>query len=297
MTGSGDQQKHVEAAPATVEEEEEDLDALWGGGPARVVQQQEPTSSEEDSYFQDSDAESEDSATRRRKAAEARLRDFGEPEREKQDDAGSAAAAAGLLPSAAAAFTDVGGPPAFLDPEATRPLAVGSHRTIDRVGTGAAAADAEHEKQAGGGGKAKPGWDISKMAPKLKGESKPAEPGVISGAAVKYKPQDDGQAVTAAQIAMLGGQWGRTAGGGANGEDGDGEEEGGGAPGAALPPKGKPTRPMGVEEFLEKGVGGAQLPRKRQDRKDKEKDKRAKGQSSHHQWKTEAEMLLRQQYD
>ena len=45
------------------------------------------------------------------------MRDFGEPEREKQDEAASAAAAAGLLPSAAAAFTDVDGPPAFLDPE------------------------------------------------------------------------------------------------------------------------------------------------------------------------------------
>ncbi len=35
----------------------------------------------------------------------------------------------------------------------------------------------------------------------------------------------------------------------------------------------------------------------RQDRRDKEKDKRAKGQSSHQEWKTEAEMVLRQQYD
>lgn len=35
----------------------------------------------------------------------------------------------------------------------------------------------------------------------------------------------------------------------------------------------------------------------RQDRKDKEKDKRLKGQSSHAAWKSEAEMVLRQQYD
>ena len=87
--------------------------------------------------------------------------------------------------------------------------------------------------------------------------------------------------------------------------------------------KGKPTKPMGVNEFLDKGLGGAQLPRKRcvpwtqsanaarchgcnapgrcntcrQDRKDKEKDKRLRGQSTHAAWKSEAEMVLRQQYD
>lgn len=35
----------------------------------------------------------------------------------------------------------------------------------------------------------------------------------------------------------------------------------------------------------------------RQERKDREKDKRSKGQSSHAAWKSEAEMVLRQQYD
>lgn len=54
---------------------------------------------------------------------------------------------------------------------------------------------------------------------------------------------------------------------------------------------------MGVQDFLEKGLGGAQLPRKKQDRKDMEKSKRERGQSSHAQWKSEAEMVLRQQYD
>lgn len=34
-----------------------------------------------------------------------------------------------------------------------------------------------------------------------------------------------------------------------------------------------------------------------QDRKDREKEKRDKGQSTHATWKSEAEMLLRQQYD
>jgi hypothetical protein len=62
---------------------------------------------------------------------------------------------------------------------------------------------------------------------------------------------------------MLGGQW-----------KGDEEEEGGEEGGAAAPgpgpapskhpvPKGKASRPMAVDEFLDKGVGGAQLPRKR----------------------------------
>lgn len=44
-------------------------------------------------------------------------------------------------------------------------------------------------------------------------------------------------------------------------------------------------------------AGGALLPRKKQDRKDKEKAKRQLGQSSIGSWKTEAEMVLRQQYD
>jgi hypothetical protein len=44
-------------------------------------------------------------------------------------------------------------------------------------------------------------------------------------------------------------------------------------------------------------VGGALLPRKHQDRKNKEQKKRALGQSAIGSWKTEAEMALRQQYD
>ena len=59
----------------------------------------------------------------------------------------------------------------------------------------------------------------------------------------------------------------------------------------------KATKAMEVTEFMDKGVGGAQLPRKRQDRVGKEKSKRDRGQSSHASWKSEAEMVLRQQYD
>jgi len=81
------------------------------------------------------------------------------------------------------------------------------------------------------------------------------------------------------------------------------QEDSAPAMGPAVPPiaedplKRTATKAMGVTDFMDKGVGGAQLPRKRQDRKDKEKSKRAMGQSSHASWKSEAEMLLRQQYD
>lgn len=76
-----------------------------------------------------------------------------------------------------------------------------------------------------------------------------------------------------------------------------------GAAGAAAPPGGKggaggpPTKPMEVSAFLDKGLGAAQLPRKGRDRVEREKDKRAKGQSTHASWKSEAEMVLRQQFD
>jgi hypothetical protein len=78
------------------------------------------------------------------------------------------------------------------------------------------------------------------------------------------------------------------------------EEEAAGAQGAGElkgPKAPTPSKAMGVDEFLEKGVGGALLPRKQQDRKEKEKKKRSLGQSSIGSWKTEAEMVLRQQYD
>ena len=109
------------------------------------------------------------------------------------------------------------------------------------------------------------------MAPKLKGDEE-IEAGVISAAPQRFKSDESSgeQSVTAAQLAMLGGE-----------------------------SKGKPSKAnkaMGVDEFLDKGPG-VQLPRKRQDRKDAERSKRAKGQSSHQTWKSEAEMVLRQQYD
>ncbi len=119
------------------------------------------------------------------------------------------------------------------------------------------------------------------MAPKLKGvDGEEPQAGVISVAAKRFKAGDTGEAVpsviSAAQVAMLGGL-----------PQGEGRDR----------VNKNPSKAMGVEEFLGKGVGGAQLPRKQQDRKDKEKEKRGKGQSSHSHWKSEAEMALRQQYD
>jgi hypothetical protein len=123
------------------------------------------------------------------------------------------------------------------------------------------------------------------MAPKLKGSADDNQPqaGVISAAAKRFKAGEGGEAqpvpssVIAAQGAMLNGPSQRE----------ERRDQG----------NKRSSKAMGVEEFLEKGVGGAQLPRKRQERKDKEKEKRGKGQSSHSHWKSEAEMALRQQYD
>eukprot|EP00887_Chlorella_sp_A99_P000065 scaffold16.g65.t1 len=274
--------------------EEEDLDALWDAAPRRVVTQPAAESSDDDSYFGSDEEKSENSAAWRAREAEARLRDLGG-----DGSAPGGGAASAALPSAGEAFDEVEGPPAFLDPEAMRPLATAVHRPAGGAGGGDVGSRAVSQA-ANKRGQAAGEWDISKMAPQLKEEGR-AEPGVIKGAAVRYDVSDDRmqQPVSAAAIAMLGG----TAG--------EGREDGGaapaGGPGAARPPpggpgqqhgvKGRATPAMAVDKFMEKGVGGAQLPRKRQDRKEKEKEKRMRGQSTHAAWKSEAEMVLRQQYD
>lgn len=60
--------------------------------------------------------------------------------------------------------------------------------------------------------------------------------------------------------------------------------------------KSKPTHATTVQDALAE-PSAAQLPRQKQERKNKEKLKRAMGQSSHSHWKSEAEMVLRQQFD
>lgn len=115
------------------------------------------------------------------------------------------------------------------------------------------------------------------MAPKLKSNDDISQPGVIASHAVRYNGDETLKAPRpTVGVVKVSNESGYT------------------KPGGAL---GKSTGAMGVEEFMEKGIGGAQLPRKRQERKEKEKTKRQRGQSTHASWKTEAEMVMRQQYD
>lgn len=100
----------------------------------------------------------------------------------------------------------------------------------------------------------------------------------------------------ALQIAMMGGSMGDEA-------PGQAPQHGPAAPARDAPAKdgpadkrGKATKAMGVSEFLAQGAGAA-LPRGQQAKKDRERDKRTRGQSSHVAWKSEAEMVLRQQFD
>ena len=57
----------------------------------------------------------------------------------------------------------------------------------------------------------------------------------------------------------------------------------------------RPTKAVSLEKAAANPQ--ASLPRREQERKDRERLKREKGQSSHAAWKSEAEMVLRQQYD
>ncbi|KAL6752606.1 hypothetical protein V8C86DRAFT_576849 [Haematococcus lacustris] len=239
---------------------------------------------------------------RRALEAEAKLKDYGERQQPVK--------AAGLLPSALSAFDEVSGPPEFLDPEAIRPMATAAAHLSGQllVGGGPAAPDPGMGAEAGWHGpkgRIPPGqtFDIARLAPPGKGQKKDEAEArglpsgaIIQGAAKRYKADDGPEATqqySALQIAMLGGKVAdkaavkgpvQLAGAGAGG------------PGCEPPPR-VPSKAMPVTDFLDKGVGGSLLPRKAQDRRDKEKSKRERGQSSIGSWKTEAEMALRQQYD
>ncbi|KAG2452498.1 hypothetical protein HYH02_002737 [Chlamydomonas schloesseri] len=225
----------------------------------------------------DSSDESVDSAALRAAEAAARLRDYGENGATATSGrTGGAAQKRSLLPSALDVLDAVEGPPRFLDPEAIRPLAASASHGLGADTGPAVAVAAGKERQAPG-----KDFDISKLAPPMKGQAKQSADkreapagAVIEGRAKRYKAEEGPEATqsyTALQIAMLGGH--------------------------VAEQKSAPTKPMEVSEFLNKGVGAAQLPRKNADRKDKEKDKRMRGQSTHSHWKSEAEMVLRQQYD
>lgn len=108
--------------------------------------------------YYDSDEESSsssvDSAAERAEAAAKRLRDYGS----KDDTATSSA-----LPSALDAFGTVAGPPAFLDPEATRQVARSAMHG-SAVAAGSKATGRAADPSAG------PGldFDVARLAPPLK---------------------------------------------------------------------------------------------------------------------------------
>lgn len=227
---------------------------LSAAGPPRVAPP--PVPADSTTSDESSDAESEDSAAARARAADARLRDRNEP---------SAPAVAVALPSAAAAFDAVAGPPAFLNPEATRKLPEMARAAAAAGGAAAAEADAPaapRQRQHG---------DISRLAPKLPKSDREREAEGVLQSGAKRQRDEGGLAVdVATAAAMLGG-------------------------GEVKRDRGKATAAQGMDEFL--ASGGAPLPRKRQERKEREKDKRARGQSTHAEWKSEAEMAMRQQFD
>jgi hypothetical protein len=192
--------------------------------------------------------------------------------------------AAIVLPSALSAFDEVEGPPAFLNPEASRQFATLHPSSSSARATAPDSDHGKQKRQAPG-----PDFDISKLAPPLKGSKRDNggsstidirgdslnPDAVITGQAKRYKlgAEQGGPQISLAQIAMLGGNLPNKSGGGGG------------------------SKALSVDEFLIAKGGSAQMPRKGQDRRDKEKEKRAKGQSAIGSWKSEAEMVLRQQFD
>lgn len=259
----------------------------YGSDQASGGSDSDSTQESQDSLLEQSDSDSQGPKQRHESSPAGRLQDHG------ADVTGPGSSG---LPSALSALEALEGPPSYLTPEATRPLASSAyHGRLVQAAAKASSEDATGKRDRKTG--YAPGeWDITKMAPKLKGQAPPAPAGVVSAAAVRYKTDDrvGSNIVTAAQVAMLGGQWASSADATEEGSKRQGPQP---APQTDPNPKRKSTSAMGVQDFLDKGHGGAQLPRKKQDRKDMEKSKRERGQSSHAAWKSEAEMVLRQQYD
>eukprot|EP00884_Botryococcus_braunii_P014373 jgi/Botrbrau1/22937/Bobra.0030s0014.1 len=247
----------------------------------------------DDSYFVNSDSESEDSAARR--AREARERLDALDQASSRDRASGSTGPSRLLPDPMAAYNALQSKPGYLDPEATRPIAAPIHSSRAPVAPGDRDAHgaAEDGPSGKGGTKRAAEWDISMMAPPLKGQPAPAKRGVISAAAKLNRPLgEDSGIVTAAQVAMLGGQW--------RPSESSGEvEQQGRNMGPSLPPSEKDkarraTKAMPVAEAL---ASGAALPRRHQSLKEKQKAKADQGRRATGEWKSEAFMILRQQYD
>ncbi len=282
-----------------------------------------------------------DSAAERAAEAAAKLKDFGEEGGDGEAASARRKAEETVLPSAFAAFNEVQAPPSFLDPEATRQL------TGAMFGRSGAAA-AEGSTATGSGGRMAPGagFDISVLAPKVKGQKRPVDSrdmpasALIESKARRYK--DEGGPEASQQYSALTvifplrttsalhesmahflvpppppcdhfadrSDWRQDAGPPASlrrcrprplhQADGslrvpEQRHRGGGAASAGA---GKPS-PSSLPSFGRGFVSSCVSHHKeiilshtlRQDRKDKEKEKRAKGQSAIGSWKTEAEMV------
>ena len=185
-----------------------------------------------------------------------------------------------VLPSADDVFGAVKGPPAFLRPEATRPLA-SAHRNPTADGDGDGAED-------------RVGDDVDDASRKRRAVAS----ATVSSAPKRYREDD----IRARESALAGVE-----------DVGDERRRSGterGRPRDALAmamlgvPQRKntePARAMDPAEFLAKGSGRALMPRKKGglERMEHEKKKRQSGQNGRDsvEWKSEAEMVLRQQYD
>lgn len=166
------------------------------------------------------------------------------------------------LPSVADAFDAVAGPPAFLRPEATRAIA-----GVSRVGAGEAAAGDDDDE---GAHRAR---EAARRA-RATVASRPAASTPVPAASAS----DVASPPDATTLALLGA-----------------------APSNGLRPKSKASAAADPAAFLAGDAATRRLPRKRgaDDRVEAEKRKRANAQNGRGavEWKSEAEMALRQQYD
>ena len=166
------------------------------------------------------------------------------------------------LPSVADAFDAVQGPPAFLRPEATRAIA-----GVSRVGAGEAAAGDDDDEGA------RLAREAARRA-RATVASRPAASTPVPAASAS----DVASPPDATTLALLGA-----------------------APSNGLRPKSKASAAADPAAFLAGDAATRRLPRKRgaDDRVEAEKRKRANAQNGRGavEWKSEAEMALRQQYD
>lgn len=166
------------------------------------------------------------------------------------------AAPASGLPSVSELFSAVDGPPAFLRPEATRPIV-----TLD----------------------AHPHAAAPPLHPALGGADRRADAAVIGAAPTRYSAEEAAKRAALSALRR--------------------EAEAAEAAQAAEAEAAVPAAPR--RDFRSKAVAVADavanpslnLPRDKQERKDRERAKRERGQSAIGSWKSEAEMVLRQQYD